>query len=275
MVEKEIWKKYPDYSFIEVSNLGNVRTKNRYATDKNGVKRFIKGRVLKQSPSHNGYMSVSFHTNGKRVCLRVNRMVAITFIPNPHNYPEVNHKDCNRLNNRLDNLEWCSRKYNRQYREKYGNAAGRSVTAVNLKTGKVYHFKSRHEAARKLGFYVESVSAVVNGRQNTTGDYWFTEDDSEITEEKIREIKAKAHSFGGVMAINPETSEVSWFESQSEAGRQLGINVRRVNKVIKGKQQQTGNRWFCNADSTAVEKTRAKFGDKIAEKVEQLLREHQ
>lgn len=102
MADEEIWKTYPDYSFIEVSNLGNVRTKDRYVTDKNGGKRLIKGRVLKQSPSHNGYMSVSFHTNGKRVCLRVNRMVAITFLPNPHNYPEVNHKDCNRLNNRLE-----------------------------------------------------------------------------------------------------------------------------------------------------------------------------
>ena len=274
MVEKEIWKVYPDYSFIEVSNLGNVRTKDRYVTDKNGVRRFIKGRVLKQSPGYNGYMSVSFHTKGKRVSLRVNRMVAITFIPNPHNYPEVNHKDCNRLNNRLDNLEWCSRKYNRQYREKYGNAAGRPVTAVNLKTGKVYHFKSRHEAARQLGVYVGSVSAVVNGRQNITGDYWFTEDDSEITEEKIQEIKAKAYSFGGIMAINPETSEVSWFESQTEASRQLCVNVGHMNEVIKGKRNKTGNYWFCNADSTAVEKTRAKFGDKIAEKVEELLREH-
>ena len=274
MAEKEIWKTYPDYSFVEVSNLGNIRTKDRYVTDKNGVRRFITGRVLKQRPGYNGYMSVSFQANGKHISLRVNRMVAITFIPNPHNYPEVNHKDCNRLNNRFDNLEWCSRKYNRQYREKYGNAAGRSVTAVNLKTGKVYHFKSRHEAARKLGLYAESVGAVVNSRLNITGDYWFTEDDGEITEEKIREIKTKAHFFGGVAAINPETSEVFWFESQSEAARQLDIDVRRVNKVIKGKQQQAGGWWFCYADSTAVEKTRAKFGDKIADKVEKLLQQH-
>ena len=206
--EKEIWRTYPDYSFIEVSNLGRIRTKDRVVTRSNGTKYHAKGRVLKQWISDHGYMYVTFSVNGKNVNLRVHRMVAITFIPNPHNYSEVNHIDCDRTNNRLDNLEWCTRQENVAYRDKLGHTA-------------------KHNAPKKQ-----------------------------------------------VIAINPDTFEIFWFESQSEAAHQLDIDVRRVNKVIKGKQQQAGDYWFCYADETAVEKTRAKFGDKIAEKVEELIRDH-
>ena len=67
----------------------------------NGTKYHAKGRVLKQWISDHGYMYVTFRVNGKNVGLRVHRMVAITFIPNPHNYSEVNHIDCDRTNNRF------------------------------------------------------------------------------------------------------------------------------------------------------------------------------
>ena len=272
--QQEIWKTYPEFNFIEVSNLGNVRTKDRYVTDKNGVKRFIKGRVLKQKLCHDGYMDVGFSVNGKIYRRRVHRMALATLCPNPDNLPEVNHIDCDRTNNRLDNLEWCSSEYNIACREKYGAACNHLVYAVDLGTGKVLRFESQSEAARQLGVSVVSVCAVVNGRLNQTGGHWFTEDESEITEEKIREIKAKACFFGGVIAVNPETSEVLWFESQSEAARQLNISVQSVNYVVKGKQNKTHDYWFCYADETAVEKARVKFGDEVAKKVEKLMNEH-
>ena len=58
--------------------------------------------------------------NGKHINKLVHRLVAQTFIPNLNNFPEVNHKNCVRDDNYVTNLEWCSRKYNRQYREKHG-----------------------------------------------------------------------------------------------------------------------------------------------------------
>ena len=277
MVEEEIWKTYPEYPFIEVSNLGNVRTKDRCVTCKNGVRRLIKGRVLKQRIGHNGYMSVTFSVNGKSVHLRVNRMVAIAFTPNPHNYPVVNHLDNNRMNNTLSNLEWCTKNANEAYKKNFGTSPsqlfGRPVFAVNLETGKILRFESRKEAARQLGIYDSSICAVVNGRQNTVGGYWFTEDENEITDEKIKEIKAKMYSRGGVIAINLDSFDIFWFKSQSEAARQLSVNVRHVNEVVKSKRNKTGNCWFCYADSTAVEKTRAKFGDELAKKVEKFMSE--
>ena len=81
--------------------------------------------------------------------------------------------------------------------------------------------------------------------------------------------------FGRPMiAVNPETSKVSWFESQHEAGRQLGADNSTIAKVAKGKLNKTHGYWFCYADKNAVEKARSKFGDDIADKVEKLINEH-
>ena len=147
------------------------------------------------------------------------------------------------------------------------------VFAINLKTDKVLRFKTQSEAARQLGINLGSINAVLKGRQYMAGGYWFTEDKSEITEEKIKEVKAKI-KLHSVIAINPETSEVFWFESQHEAARQLGVPVGMINKVVKGKQNKTHDYYFTNADENAVEKTRAKFGDEITSKVEKLMGEH-
>lgn len=200
--EKEVWKTYLDYPFVEVSNLGRVRTKDRYVPSKNGSKRLVKGQVLKQYLKRNGYMQVCISVNGKRVYLLVHRMVATCFLPNPDNLPEVNHKDNDRTNNSVDNLEWCSHEYNDTYREKYGIALYRPVIAINL-----------------------------------------------------------------------ETLETFWFDSQHEAQRQLNISRRSIYRVIRGLRSVVHGFWFCNADENAVEKVRAKFGNEVAKKVEELMSE--
>lgn len=275
--EKEIWKQYPKYPWIKASNLGRVRTKNRTITDKKGRKRFVKGHILKQYLLPCGYMYVTFSVNGKTVNLRVNRVVAICFLPNPDNLPEVNHIDCDPTNNRLDNLEWCTSQYNSAYRDKLGhgvnNNPGHPVYAVNLKNGRVLRFESQHEAARQLGVSVGHVTAVVKGERNQTGEYWFTENRNEITEKKIREVKAKMVFLGGVVAVNLDTFDIFYFETQHEVARQFGVSVGNLNMVLKGQRNKTGGCWFCYADEDAVEKTRSKFGDKIAEKVEELMSE--
>lgn len=277
--EKEVWKQYPDYDFIEVSNLGRVRTKDRYAWGRNGSKRLIKGRVLKQWLSKKGYMYVNFKVNGKTVNLLVHRTVAITFLPNPNNYPEVNHKDNDRKNNSTSNLEWCSRKYNEEYKKNFGTTSaevlGKPVFAVNLETGKILRFETQSEAARQLDVSQASINSVIKGKLNQTGGYWFTENESEITEEKIREIKEKIRFFGRVIAVNLDTFEILCFKSQSKAARQLGADSSRITQVAKGKRNETHGYWFCYVDENTVEKARKRFGDEIACKVEELISQNQ
>lgn len=275
--EQEIWKTYPKYPWIEASNLGRIRTVDHWVTCKNNNKRLIKGRILKQQLDGHGYLYVSFGMNGKQVTLKVHRAVASSHLPNPNNLPEVNHIDCDPTNNRLDNLEWCTHQENIAYCVKLGhwvnNNPGHHVFAVDLKTGKILRFESQREAARQLGVNQPEICAVVNGKKYTAGGCWFTEDESEITEEKIKEIKANMHFHGGVIAVNTETFEVFYFESQREASRQLGVNQGHIGTVARDKRNETGGHWFCYADENAIEKTRAKFGDEVAEKVEELMRD--
>lgn len=141
-------------------------------------KQFIKGRVLKQNKVGSGYMQVCISVNGKRVYLLVHRMVAICFIPNPHNYPEVNHIDNDSTNNVVSDLEWCSHEYNVAYREKYGVSAkeatkvlGKPVFAINLETLEVFCFESQHEASRQLGIAVAHINGVIKGQLNMAGGY--------------------------------------------------------------------------------------------------------
>jgi len=92
--ELENWKMHPDFSFIEVSNLGRVRTLDRVVSNGRGT--YVrKGRILKQRDNGHGYLYVMFGKDGKAVNKSVHRLVAKTFLPNPNNLPQINHKDCN------------------------------------------------------------------------------------------------------------------------------------------------------------------------------------
>ena len=113
--QKVIWRSYPEYPFIEVNQLGEIRTIDRTVTRKNGRKCSVKGRVLKQSDNGHGYMRVVFSVNKKTVTLYVHRAVATCFLPNPDNLPQINHIDCNPKNNSVSNLEWCTPQYNIAY----------------------------------------------------------------------------------------------------------------------------------------------------------------
>lgn len=273
--EQEIWKPYPEFPFVEANQFGEIRTKDRVVTDRNGRKLHIKERVLKQQLLPNGYLYVHINVNGKIFNRYVHRIVACSHLPNPDNLPEVNHIDCDRTNNRLDNLEFCTHQENIAYCVKSGrwvnNNPGKPVYAVDLETGKVFRFESQAEAGRQLGVSQGHIGDVLRGEQNQAGGCWFTEDESEITEEKIREVKAKMSFFGDVVVVNTETFEAFYFQSQAEAAHQLGISRGYVNMVVRGRQNKAKDHWVCYADQNAVEKTREKFGNGVAEKVKKLI----
>lgn len=88
--------------------------------------------VLKQRLNYDGYPEVTLgREKGKRTSVRVHRIVAKLFVPNPNNLPEVNHIDCNRQNSRFDNLEWCTHQENIEHSMKLGNYKGRYVGEKN------------------------------------------------------------------------------------------------------------------------------------------------
>ena len=245
---EEIWKTYPEFDFIEASNLGRVRTKDHYVMRKDGREQFVKGHILKQRDNGHGYMRVQFGVGCKKVDRYVHRIIAESHIPNPKNLPEVNHRDNNRANNAVSNLEWCTHQYNEAYKKNFGTSQaellGKTVFAVNLETFKVLHFETQAEVARQLGIETGHINRVLKGKLQQAGGYLFTEDESNITKEKIQKIKSNMHFLGDVIAVNLITQKVFHFKSQHEAGCQLGINANDVCAVLKGRLRQAGGYLF-------------------------------
>lgn len=102
MVIIETWKTIKNYEDYIVSNYGNVYNLRT-------------SKLLKQTMFNNGYKFVTLYNNNKHKKFKVSRLVAQAFIPNPNNLPCVNHKDENKLNNNVENLEWCTYSYNINY----------------------------------------------------------------------------------------------------------------------------------------------------------------
>ena len=191
--ESEIWKALLGVPGVEVSTLGNVRTLDRLVSSENKT-RFTKGRILKQFNNGHGYLHVCIPVDGKWTRKKVHRIVAQTFIANPDCLPEVNHKNCNRADNRASNLEWCTSKCNSQYREKFGKSRNHPVLAINLSTLEVSQFPSQIRASQVLGVSQGNIYSVIKGNRKQTGGYWFVNADKNYNtaiENKLHDIKDK------------------------------------------------------------------------------------
>lgn len=180
----------------QVSNDGEVRSLDRRVSSKLGSFRFAKGVLMKQQISKKGYHTIILHKDGKASTKQVHRLVAEAFIPNNENLPQVNHKDTNKDNNNVDNLEWITNYDNMQhaiknncfprYTEKRKIAAlknlsiaaenrKRKVVQKDLNNNIINQFDSIIEAARYLG--KESLNAHIsqcckNERNQCMGFRW-------------------------------------------------------------------------------------------------------
>lgn len=114
MVEQ--WKEVIGYcGLYEISNLGNAKRISKTITNCKGVKVFIKGRFKKVIVDKNNYHWFSLSINGINKTLSVHRLVAIHFVPNPENKPDINHKDGNKANNKFNNLVWSTKSENSKH----------------------------------------------------------------------------------------------------------------------------------------------------------------
>lgn len=116
----EIWKEVKNFeSHYIVSNLGRVMSKNKMVEAKNGLA-LRKGKILKPSKTDKGYLRISLSIKSNKKNFLVHRLVAETFIENLNNLPDVNHKDGNKENNRVNNLEWVTKQENHIHAAKTG-----------------------------------------------------------------------------------------------------------------------------------------------------------
>ena len=154
-LDGEIWKDIKGYEGLyQVSNLGRVKS-------------FQNHRVFIRKQSHNkkGYLVLVLSKNNKNIQCRVHRLVAEAFLPNPNNYPCINHKDESRTNNTVDNLEWCTVQYNNYYGtriDKIRKVIAKPVLLTDLDTGISLITLSARESSHMLGVSKHSVSSVAN-----------------------------------------------------------------------------------------------------------------
>ena len=176
-MENEIWKDVKGYEgYYQVSNMGRVKSMRVLKTPKNGVK-CRKNAFLSTKTTHDKqYVLVALCRNGEKKHIQVHRLVAEAFIPNPKNLPCVNHKDEDKTNNCVENLEWCSYQYNNTY----GTMAYRSINHPSTskcvrqlsKTGEpIATYPSIKEASRKTGISYQVLISYLHGRYHTGGGY--------------------------------------------------------------------------------------------------------
>lgn len=173
---EEEWRPVVDFEgYYEVSNLGNIRSVDRTVISSNGKELHYKGKHITPGIDKDGYTTYGLYVNSKQTRVKAHREVAKAFLPNPDGLPVVNHKDENKLNNRVDNLEWCTVDYN----NKYGSRLGKMVksesqpVAQYTLTGKFVHrYSSLADAARSLGKSSSgSIWSACNRKQKTAYGY--------------------------------------------------------------------------------------------------------
>lgn len=179
----EEWKPIEGYEGLyEISNFGRVKRIGRieYVEGFNGYLRNKKEMILKPKVHNRGYLQISLYKNNKMKNAYIHRLVAQAFIPNPNNYSSVNHKDEEKTNNHVSNLEWCTIAYNDNYgtrnkrqgekmKGRYNGSTSKQIRCVE--TNIVY--PSAAEAGRQLNIGYRHISDCCLGkRKKCHGYHW-------------------------------------------------------------------------------------------------------
>lgn len=211
---EEVWKDIDGYEkSYQVSNLGNVRSVERIGENN----RKYPMQMLKKRLNWKGYPKVCLNKHGHKKIFSVHRLVAKAFIPNPDNLPQVNHKDENKENNNVNNLEWCTAGYNNNYglrNKKVAKKLGKPVIAIRLVDGKREWYRSTCEAGRKIGTSQSNIwKACKYGKI--------------VKERKIKYVEDEKLTYDEMLNNLEEMKEVAW-KNKGKATEILNICISIV-----------------------------------------------
>ena len=163
------WTKIEGYEGYLVSDTGIVKGIDRFIELPDGRKRFAKGRIITARLSNRGYLQVRLSKNGETKTYALHRLVAQAYIPNPHGLPQINHKDGNKLNNEVYNLEWSNASLNalHAYQTGLNSNCGCNhnfaVAVIDTITGELYCTEKAF--CDKYGINYNSGRNALNGQQ--------------------------------------------------------------------------------------------------------------
>lgn len=169
--EKEVWKDVMGYEGLyEISSFGSLKRLKRTTLGKNGVEYNYPELIIKGDYDKDGYIRTTMSKNKNKKTKKLHRLVAEAFIPNPNNYPEVNHLDETKDNNRVSNLEWTTTRGNANHgtrneritnhpnQRKKVNGWKKPVRIIDLKNGDIKIYESATEAGERIGLHQTLVS---------------------------------------------------------------------------------------------------------------------
>lgn len=235
----EQWRKIKGFEGLyEVSSEGRVRSLDRYVTGVDGVTRKHFGRVLRPGFTH-GYAFVHLNDaeRGRRRRCYVHRLVGETFIPNPQNLPQINHKDECRAHNNVKNLEWCNAKYNNNYgnhSHRLSKAQSIAIVTYNMYTGKTMRYPSAAAASRELSLDTGHIAKVLKGKSNSHKGYIFMYDD-QYSPEKMKAKYDKANLNKPIIAKNYLGQFINKYRTRAEAAQDLNVDGSEISKALYGK----------------------------------------
>ena len=203
-----------------VSNLGNVKRNEHYtivsptSQHPNGAKMFYEEKEVKGYIDKEGYRIVYLQASDKKITKKVHRLVAEAFIPNPNNLSQVNHKDENRLNNSVQNLEWCDAKYNANHgtrKDKLRKISGIRIAQYDLSGNLIKIWDSMSQASQYFGTKTTScirrVCKKEPGRNTYKGFIWRYVDKKVIGDSSLKEQVLNNKDILLDLIINTLTTE--------------------------------------------------------------------
>lgn len=237
---RESWKDIKKYEGLyQISNLGRVKSLERFANGKGGRKRLVKERILKTKVHGHGYEAVAISKDGKKTTFSVHRLVAIAFIPNPEFKETVNHIDGVKTNNVLANLEWATHKENSRHAvstglkpasnpNKNGRVQGEKNTSAKLNDEKVLFIRensrrnggslSVRELSNMFGVCTAVISAVssfkiwkhVGGRNEMDKNY-------NLSQTGYKNVHISGKKFRGYFTLAGKLHKCGTFSTPLEA----------------------------------------------------------
>ena len=238
---KEIWKDIAGYeNLYQVSSFGNIRSKDRTIKRNSNYTGNLplKGRLLKPTINNAGYKRVSLCKSGRQKSFFVHRLVATAFIDNPQGLPFVNHKDENKLNNHVSNLEWCTNEYNMSYGtvgERISKAKSRPVFQYDISGNFLCKYESITQASDITGLSISGISMCCRKQYHTYMGYvWRLEGDSFSLTQKQAKIVKK---------YDKNNNLISTYPSLRKAKESEGITVQKIKKLSSSKRLENGFYW--------------------------------